>query len=379
MKIPVKKTTCAVMAGAILASMTGCSQIEDIIGKSGKGDTTKEVMETAEDFCDAVADGDVDKILKLSSDDIEDKEDELKEVLDFDTYSHDMGGILKAITDTIEYEIDEDSLEIDDDKGEVEVTFTVFDYLDNDFEDDVDSLDEAEDAIADGDTTEIKVTVEFEKTDDGWVISDTEDILDEVYEFFMMGSMSPDFSFDDLAYDYDDLDDQDDDYDYYDDYDYDYDYDYDTDVSDDDFDFGTTYNFEQDLYCMMYMNASGCEEMYEAFSELATWEGTTNNNPQIGIYDSGVTEIRFVQPSDVDLGSVGMSVVYSPISEANISDTEVLDTFYLDPVVDQDGNVSYEIVIEAPADGYYRIEMAPTVADLYTPVVTAVCRVGAEA
>ena len=46
MKIPVKKTTCAVMAGAILASMTGCSQIEDIIGKSGKEDTTKEVMDT---------------------------------------------------------------------------------------------------------------------------------------------------------------------------------------------------------------------------------------------------------------------------------------------------------------------------------------------
>ena len=31
MKIPVKKTTCAVMAGAILVSMTGCSQIEDMI------------------------------------------------------------------------------------------------------------------------------------------------------------------------------------------------------------------------------------------------------------------------------------------------------------------------------------------------------------
>ncbi len=377
MKIPVKKTTCAVMAGAILVSMTGCSQIEDMIGKTDKDDPSKEVMETAEDFCDAVADGDIDKILKLSSEDMEDKEDQIKEAMDIDSYSDDMGGILKAITDTIEYEIDEDSLNVDDDKAEIDVTFTVFDYLDNEFDDDVDTLDEAEDAIADGDTKEIAITLEFELTDDGWVISDTEDILDAVYEFYMMGALSPDFSFDDAAYDYDDLDDQDDDNDYYDDYDYDYDYD--SDDSDDEYDFGTTYNFEQDIYCMSYMNASGCTEMYEAFTELATWEGTTSNNPQIGIYDSGVDEIRFVQPSDVDLGEVGMSVVYSPISEANVGDTIALDTFYLDPVVDQDGNVSYEIVIEAPADGYYRIEIAPTVADLYTPVVSATCRVGAEA
>ena len=62
MKIPVKKTTCAVMAGAILVSMTGCSQIEAMIGKTDKDDPSKEVMETAEDFCDAVADGDIDKI-----------------------------------------------------------------------------------------------------------------------------------------------------------------------------------------------------------------------------------------------------------------------------------------------------------------------------
>ena len=57
MKIPIKKTTCAIMAGAVLFSMTGCSVLEDITGKSSK-DPSKDVMEAAEDYCKAIADAD---------------------------------------------------------------------------------------------------------------------------------------------------------------------------------------------------------------------------------------------------------------------------------------------------------------------------------
>ncbi len=60
-----------------------------------------------------------------------------------------MSGILHAIADTIEYEIDEDSLEVDEEKGEasVDVTFDMFDYVSNDFTEDVDTLEEAQEAM----------------------------------------------------------------------------------------------------------------------------------------------------------------------------------------------------------------------------------------
>ena len=266
MKIPVKKTTCAIMAGAVLFSMTGCSVLEDITGKSSK-DPSKDVMEAAEDYCKAIADADADKIIDLSADDLGDLENQLKDSLDFKNgqYSDDMAGILDAIAGTIEYEIEEDSLEVDGDKGEasVDVTFTVYDYLDGEFGDDVDTLDEAKEAIEDGDTTDINITLELEQTDDGWKVADTDKIVEDVYEFMMMGALSPDFSFEEEAVTVET------------------EINYDINVSEVDpneiepdntaASADTDYNFENEINTMAYINTD--EEMYLAFDEeYGYWE-----------------------------------------------------------------------------------------------------------
>ena len=194
MKIPVKKTTCALMAGAVLMSMTGCNLPE----KTGKkDDLEKRFLETTEDYCDAVKETDADKLIDLSADDLEDKKEDLENILDFDgdAYSEDMGALLSAIADTIEYEIDEDSIEVDEKEGKIDVTFTVFDHENNEFDDDVDTLEEALDAVADGDTCEIKLTLKLEDTDDGWKVKDTEDITSDVYGFLIIGAVDPDYTF----------------------------------------------------------------------------------------------------------------------------------------------------------------------------------------
>ena len=376
MKIPVKKTTCALMAGAVLMSMTGCSALEDITGKSSK-DPSKEVLSAAEDYCKAIADADADSIIDLSAEDLGDLEEQLKDALDFRNgpYSDDMAGILDAIADTIEYEIDEDSLEVDEDKGEasVDVTFTVFDYLDGEFGDDVDTLDEAKDAIEDGDTTDIDITLELEETDDGWKVNDTEDITESVYEFMMMGAFSPDFSFDGAAepseaeINYDVNVSEVDPYETEPDYTSSY-TDYDTD-----------YDFELLMLSMGYWNTD--EEMYMAFDEeYGYWEGTTSWTDMIGEYDSGVGSISFVQPTASDLGEICVTVIYSPVACANESDVTMIvyDVAYT-ATTDADGNLVYQVTIDAPADGYYTISFAPDESLISTPVLSVTARVGETA
>ena len=202
MKTAIRKTACAALAGAVFFSMTGCSMANSLPGKIGgddkdEGDFDKIVTETAEDYCNAVKETDVDKILDLSADDLEDKKEEMKAALDFDggLYSEDMGAILSSIADTITYDIDEGSVKADEDAGSVEVKFTLFDYKNNAFGDDVDSAEAAADAIENGQTCDIELIVELENTDDGWKVKGTEDITSAVYEFLVMGALDPDLTF----------------------------------------------------------------------------------------------------------------------------------------------------------------------------------------
>ena len=200
MKTNIKKTACAVIAGTVFFAMTGCSAAAKSGEETTSKDPSEEVMEVAEDYCKALADTDADKIIDLSADDLGDLEDQLRELLDLDSgaYSDDMSGILHAIADTIEYEIDEDSLAVDEEKGEasVDVTFDMFDYVSNDFTEDVDTLEEAQEAIADGEKTTVELTLELEETDDGWKVTGTDDVLDAVYDFMIMGALAPDFTYD---------------------------------------------------------------------------------------------------------------------------------------------------------------------------------------
>lgn len=194
MKRFVRRTASAMIAGTVLMSMTGCSAIQEVIDTS-KADPEKDVMEVVETYCDALADQDVDVLAEISSDDkFEENKDDLEETFDFkhnDTYSSDVATILETIAGTIEYEIDEDSLKVNEDKGtaEVDVKFTVADYTASY---DTTDIDELVDMIEDGATTEYDLTIELEQTDDGWLIENSEDVFDEVYDFMIIAALAPD-------------------------------------------------------------------------------------------------------------------------------------------------------------------------------------------
>ena len=196
MKRFVRRTASAMIAGTVLMSMTGCSALQDVIDTS-KADPEKDVMDVVETYCNAVADQDVDKIVELSSDEeIEEKKDDLEEALDFkhnDTYSSDVSAVLEAFADTIEYEIDEDSLKVNEDKGtaEVDVKFTVADYTASADQSDITDIDEVVDYIKNSDTCDYEITIDLEQTDDGWMVENTEDIIDDVYSFMVIGALAP--------------------------------------------------------------------------------------------------------------------------------------------------------------------------------------------
>ena len=175
-----KKTVSVAVASAIVFSMTGCSFLDK---------SKDEVLDAAESYAKELAACNIGKLAKLSNDDFEDVQEEWENKLTFsegELYSADTATCLSAIADTISYEIDEDSAEATKKSGEgsVDVTFTIADY--SDLVDDESITDAAAfaDAVADADTKEISVSIEFERTDDGdWLGSNYEKIFDNLYSF----------------------------------------------------------------------------------------------------------------------------------------------------------------------------------------------------
>lgn len=179
MKGTFKKVASTVLAGSLLVSFAGCSFLDK---------SKDEVTLAAKQFCNAVTGTDADTIIDMSADELDDDlQDKIKEALDIregDVYTADAADLIGAIADTLTYEVDEESVEADGKAGtgNIDVTFTLADIealLEGDFED----IDELIDAVHDADTTDIELTLEFEKTDDGWKVEDVEDIAEEVYDF----------------------------------------------------------------------------------------------------------------------------------------------------------------------------------------------------
>lgn len=213
MKTTFRKTACAVLASAVFFTMTGCSYFAKETEKEKKEEKetteetteeetdavdTDEILDTVEDYCDAIATADGETIVELSTDDLEGT-DTIIEYLNFEgstAYSSDMGDILQVITDTITYEIDEDSLTVDEDgeTAEVDVVFNMFSYY-GDSDEEFEDIDEFAAYVENGETIDVEVTISLELTDDGWKISNTEDVFDEAYEFMVMAALAPDFEF----------------------------------------------------------------------------------------------------------------------------------------------------------------------------------------
>ena len=158
-----KKTVSLAVASAILFSMTGCSFLDK---------SKDEVLEAADAYAKELAACNIGKLAKLSDEDFEKVQEEWEGKLTFsegDLYTADTATVLNAIADTISYEIDEESVEATKKSGEgsIDVTFTIADYADLVDDDSITDADAFAGAVADAETTEISVTLEFERTDDG--------------------------------------------------------------------------------------------------------------------------------------------------------------------------------------------------------------------
>jgi len=158
-----KKVAAAALAGSMILSCASCALF---------GANKKEIIEAADTFAGALVKQDAGKIVKLTN---EKKNSETAESLEIlfnkDMYSADQYEFIKAVGDTLAYEIDESSVEADKEEASVDVVFTMVDY-EKALKDDYSDIDEVKDLLDDcEDTKEVTVTVEFEKDDDEWLVS----------------------------------------------------------------------------------------------------------------------------------------------------------------------------------------------------------------
>lgn len=182
MKKELTRVITITVAAAIAASCASCSMIPGM-GSSAK---TEDIVDAADAFASALVKCDAGKIVKLTNEEKDsDAAEDLEALFGNEDYTDEQVKIAEAVAGTIKYEIDEDSVKIDNDEASVDVTFTMADYesvLEGEFAD----ADEAADAIkASDDTTEVEVTFEFALEDDEWLISNLGDkAYGKLYSFY---------------------------------------------------------------------------------------------------------------------------------------------------------------------------------------------------
>ena len=174
----IRKAGAAALAGAMALSCASCALF---------GPNKKEIVEAADTFAGTLLKQDAGKIIKLTTEDEDsDVAEALEMIFDEETLSDDQKKFVDAVSDTITYEVDEESVEINKDEASADVTFTMVDYekaLDGDFED----IDAVLDALEDcEDTKDVEVTIEFEKDDDEWLVSNIDDdSYGDIFEFYI--------------------------------------------------------------------------------------------------------------------------------------------------------------------------------------------------
>lgn len=177
-----RKTASVLLAGVMALSCASCAFL-------GSGTKNKEIIEAADTFAGALLKQDADKILKLVDSQTRKKTDAafvLTVLFDEDSYTEDQNKFNEAVSDTIKYEIDEDSVKVKKDEASVDVTFTMVDYEEALKDEELTDIDDVLDAIEDCDEVkEVEITFEFELEDDDWVITNFEDdSYADLYEFF---------------------------------------------------------------------------------------------------------------------------------------------------------------------------------------------------
>lgn len=190
----IRRLISVALAGAMAVSCASCM----LIG----GPNKKEIVEAADTFASALLKQDAGKIVKLTNEKKDSDAAEALEVLfDESMYSDEQNEFNKAVADTITYEVDEESVEVDKEEASVEVVFTMVDY-EKALKDDYSDIDEVLDLIGDcDDTKEVTITFEFEKDDDEWLLTNLKDkgfgkLFDYCsYELDIMGELFDMFSY----------------------------------------------------------------------------------------------------------------------------------------------------------------------------------------
>ncbi len=176
-----KKTISIVLVLTMAASLFGCSAFQtDSKKKSKKGDFDEdEIVEVAENFAKAITKADADGFEEVSSD--KKAADVFDELVVGSDYDKDEKNIFGAVLDSMEYTVDEDSVDGDEDGAEVTVTFTMADYEKILKNGEYYDADDMVDAIEDSDkTTDVEVKLELENDDDDWKVSNASKALKSI-------------------------------------------------------------------------------------------------------------------------------------------------------------------------------------------------------
>ncbi len=174
----VRKAGAAALAGAMAFSCASCALF---------GPNKKEIVEAADTFAGTLLKQDAGKIIKLTTED-EDSEaaETLEMIFDESVYSDDQKKFIDAVSDTITYEVDEESVEVSKEEASVDVKFSMVDY-EKALEVDVADIDEVLDLLDDcEDIKEVEITLEFEKDDDEWLLSNIDDEeFGELFDYYI--------------------------------------------------------------------------------------------------------------------------------------------------------------------------------------------------
>ncbi len=174
----IRKAGAAALAGAMAFSCASCALF---------GPNKKEIVEAGDTFASTLLKRDAGKIIKLTT---EEKDSEAAETLEmlFDEsfYSDDQNKFIDAVSDTITYEVDEESVEVSKEEASVDVKFSMVDY-EKALEVDVADIDEVLDLLDDcEDIKEVEITLEFEKDDDEWLLSNIDDEeFGELFDYYI--------------------------------------------------------------------------------------------------------------------------------------------------------------------------------------------------
>ncbi|MBR5358880.1 MAG: hypothetical protein IK128_06695 [Clostridiales bacterium] len=126
--IKTRKLMSAALAGIMLLSASSCSLLEQ--GKKDKEADPDDIIEIAEDFAKSVTTADADKILKNFDDISDSKADKFREDISLEDQDEDNVYLKEYIASTMEYEVDEDSVDIDDDTATCDIYITMVNYWD---------------------------------------------------------------------------------------------------------------------------------------------------------------------------------------------------------------------------------------------------------